>query len=230
MSPSVDHQFPILDRKEHFDEASKGYAIRKLFMGVQEPIRKRLWTPRRDPLDQGREGRCVVFGWGGELACTPHRYSVNNAWCNQTWPLVVAEDRKMGNNWSDGASVLAGAKAMKNLGKIKYYAWAFSTDDILQTLSRKGPVVLGINWYESMYYPDKDGLIRVEGKLAGGHCILASGIWPNHPKFGDVVILPNSWGPTWGINGIGYLPVPELDKLFHQNGECCIPTDIPVKA
>jgi hypothetical protein len=225
--------FPIMDRKPHFDDASWEYRIRRLF-GAGEPFikRKRIWTPRlAGPLDQGREGRCVIFGWGAELAATPYRHIVNDDWCNRNWHKVVAEDRKMGNNWSDGASVLAGAKAMKNEMKIRYYAWAFGINDVLETLVRKGPVILGVNWYDSMYYTDQQGLVKVSGKLVGGHCIMTNGYWPNHPTFKeDVVMWTNSWGPSYGINGRGYVRISDLDRLLREDGEACIPTDTPVRA
>lgn len=221
-------QLPILDRKPYFDDRSKNFPIRKL---LAEPLtpRQRIWTARSAPLDQGREGRCVIFGWGAELAATPYRYQVNDQWCNQKWPLVQAEDRKMGNHWNDGASVLAGAKVMKNEGALRYYAWGFGINDVLQTLMRKGPVILGINWYESMYHTSDKGLVTVSGRLVGGHCIMANGYMPKHSEFGEVVIWTNSWGSDYGINGRGYIPVESLDRLLREDGEACIPTDMPVR-
>lgn len=220
---------PILDRKPHFDERSRNFAVSSLFREEIRP-RKRVWTARKTPLDQGSEGRCVVFGWGGELACTPYKYEVSDRWCNQEWPHVQLEDRKMGNNWADGASVLAGAKAMQTDKKVRYYAWAFGIDDVIQTLMRKGPVVLGINWYDSMYYTNKDGFVDVSGPLVGGHCILANGFIPNYQGVGDVVVWTNSWGPSYGVNGRGFIRVSDLDRLLQEDGEACIPTDLPVRA
>lgn len=220
---------PILDRQPHFDEESRNYSIRRL-LGGSLPLRKRLWAPGRNVLDQGQEGRCVVFGWGNELAASPNRYNVDTKWCNDHWPMVQDEDHKMGNFWDDGASVLAGAKAMQRTGALNHYAWAFGIDDVLQTLMRRGPVVLGINWYSSMYRTNSDGLVNVSGNIVGGHCILANGIWPRHPVFGtDVVVWTNSWGPEYGINGRGYITVSDLDRLLRENGEAVIPTDTRVK-
>jgi hypothetical protein len=133
----------------------------------------------------------------------------------------------MGNDFPEGASVLAGARVLRDLGDIKSYRWGFGLDDVLQTLSRRGPVVLGINWTDSMYSTDDHGLIEISGPVVGGHCILASGIWPNHPFFkDDVVALINSWGSSWGINGRGFLRTSDLDSLLRENGEACIPVDL----
>src|SRR5690242_15988094 len=92
--------FPVCDRKVYFDSQSRDYPIRRM-LGPSKPLSKRVWQPIRSPLDQGREGRCVIFGWGGELAASPHRYNITDQWCNQHWPLVQAKDREMGNDWSD---------------------------------------------------------------------------------------------------------------------------------
>lgn len=221
--------YPILDRKPHFDEESRQFPIRRL---LSEPYRKRqrIWSPRiSGPLDQGSEGRCTIFGCGGELAATPQRYAIDNAWCNDNWPKVQAEDRKMGNNWSDGASVLAALKAVKNMGKFRYYAWCFGINDVIQAVMRKGPVLLGINWYESMYETNPDGFVTVDGSIVGGHCIMLNGYMPKHLKFGEVAIWTNSWGPSYGINGRGYIRINDLNRLLHEDGEAAIPTDVSVR-
>jgi hypothetical protein len=221
--------YPILDRQVHFDDASRNYGIMRQ-LGAPRKLNKRIWKPGLSPLDQGREGQCVIFGWGAELAASPHRYEIDSQWCRLHWPLVQAKDREMGNDFSDGASVLAGAKTMQMLGNVKSYYWGFGINDVLQTLSRRGPVILGINWYASMYETDELGLVTVEGNRVGGHCILANGIWPNHPLFKeDVVVWTNSWGSDYGINGRGYIPVESLSRLLREDGEACIPTDRPVR-
>lgn len=218
-------QMPVLDRRPVFDEASRGYPVREL-IPTPPKRRKRLWTPRSEPLDQGREGACVGMGWSNELAATPVAKTVDNASAFALYRAAQAEDRKMGQNYTSGASVLAGARACKNEGTISSYHWAFGIDDVIDTLVAKGPVVLGINWHQSMYYTDSRGLVTVDGPVVGGHCILAHGYWPNHPEFGtDVVAWFNSWGPSYGVKGVGYIPVASLNMLLQANGEACIATD-----
>ena len=107
----------ILDRKPYFDDQSWNYPVRRQ-LGRSQPLRKRVWKPGLNILDQGEEGQCVIFGWGAELAASPHRYDISDTWCRQHWPLVQAKDREMGNDWTDGASVLAGAKTMQMLGNV----------------------------------------------------------------------------------------------------------------
>jgi hypothetical protein len=132
----------------------------------------------------------------------------------------------MGNNFPDGASVLAGAKVAKATGMVSQYRWAFGIDDVVDTLIQRGPVVLGLNWYESMYETDRQGRVTVSGALVGGHCITAFGFHPKHPIFGPCVRWMNSWGPSYGLGGVGYITVPDLTRLLKENGEACIPTDV----
>ena len=128
----------------------------------------------------------------------------------------------------------------KNLyGKplIGAYRWAFGVEDILKVVSWRGPVVLGINWYNNMYNPDENNYIHVDDKKVGGHCILLNGqrlvpLDSNKPlTVGNLdldqsrVILHNSWGEDWGDNGEGFLSLSDLYKLIEDDGgEACIPS------
>jgi hypothetical protein len=102
--------------------------------------------------------------------------------------------------------------------------------DLQDTVCTKGPVVLGIPWYSGMYSTGPGGQIWVNGELAGGHCILCIGYWPNHPQFGNCYVLLNSWGRTWGINGVGYMIESDMRRLLvTEQGEACIARDIAPK-
>jgi len=121
-------------------------------------------------------------------------------------------------------------KAIQRGKYISKYGWCFGIDDTIDWIVRRGPVVLGINWYDQMYETSPDGLITVGGQIVGGHAIMANGYWPGHPKFGDVLVLTNSWGKVFGINGRGYLPVESASRLLSEDGEVAAPTDIPIRA
>lgn len=215
-----------LDRIPFFDDRSRNFSVKSLFSNQEVNTRKRrIWTTIKTPLDQGREGACVGFGWAHELGATPKPYQVDNARALDFYNLSRIEDRTMGNNWSEGASVLAGAKAISKLNLITRYHWAFGVRDVLQTLIRKGPVIIGVNWYESMYSTSSAGLVHIGGDLVGGHCLMVSGWWPDHPMFGDCFVWQNSWGFDYGVNGVGFIRFGDLDRLLRENGEACIPTD-----
>jgi hypothetical protein len=119
----------------------------------------------------------------------------------------------------EGTSVLAGAKAVMEIGFLKEYRWAFSLDDALMTLGYHGPGVAGLVWYEGMCEPDEKGFIHPTGDEVGGHCILIHGI---NVK-GQYVKLCNSWGKNWGINGECYLSFADFKKLLKEDGEFCVP-------
>ena len=221
-------ELPKLNRIPFFDVRSRNFGIREL---IDEPVdyRKRTWKlPGNFPLDQGAEGACVGFGWAGELAATPAVWPNKNTSAFTLYHKAQEEDRAMGNNWSEGASVLAGAKASQKLGMLRRYHWAFGIEDVILALVRKGPVVLGINWYSSMYETDPEGRVSVQGHIVGGHCILANGFWPRCPLFDGqhAVVWVNSWGTSYGRNGWGFITTKDLNRLLSEQGEACIATDV----
>lgn len=218
---------PALGRIAHFDDRSREYGIRPLLARRPVPRRRTVWAlPDNFPLNQGEEGACVGFGWSAELASEPIMYATTTEYAFKYYRWAQAEDRRMGNHFSEGASVLAGARVARGIGMVGTYRWAFGLDDVIDTLVQKGPVVLGVNWYEGMYSTDDDGGVEISGRLVGGHCITAIGYEPEHPKFGPCVRWVNSWGPDYGVNGIGFIRVEDLGRLLREDGEACIATDI----
>lgn len=217
---------PKLDRVPFLAPQNREFAVRPL-LTARAPRYNRVWSyPGILPLDQGEEGACVGFGWCAELAVAPIMYRVNNAYARQFYSAARNEDRVMGNQWPEGASVLAGAKVAKRAGMISEYRWAFGLDDVLDTLVQRGPVVLGLNWYEGMYATDANGVVSVSGEHVGGHCITAIGYLKDHPYAGECVVWLNSWGPTYGIGGVGYVPIAAMRRLLAESGEACIATDV----
>lgn len=214
----------------HFfkDPRSRQYGTREI---VGQTARyKRVWTTRRDgPLDQGQEGECVGFAMAGELGAKPAAYAVNDSTGRKVFAAAREIDRSEGRWYPEGATVIAGAKACYRAKYFKSYGWNFGIDDTINWIIRRGPVVLGINWYESMYEPTPGGLIEVVGDIAGGHAIMANGYWPAHPTFGDVLVLTNSWGKYWGVDGRGYLPVETANRLLKEDGESLAVVDLPVR-
>jgi len=216
---------PKLDRVPFFDSRSRDYPVRALLPRTVTR-RKQIWgLPPQYPLDQGAEGACVGHGYAAELAAEPIVVPADQAFAFDLYERARAEDRAMGNHWPEGASMLAGARAAKAGGWISSYRWAFGLDDVIDTLVEIGPVVLGVSWYQQMYSTDPRGLVTIGGPLVGGHCILATGYWPAHPDFGDCITWINSWGHDYGINGIGYLRISDLQRLLADQGEAVIAVD-----
>lgn len=216
-----------LDWAPRYDERSREFPIRAI---VRKTIKRKNKLWKVGPiLDQGQEGACVGFGWTAEALATPVPVNLQRikartpkdptAFAQFLYRFAKTIDEYEGENY-DGTSVLAGAKAMQTFALLKEYRWAFSFEEMVDGLISKGPVVLGIPWYESMYEAP-NGVLKVSGELAGGHCILAVG-YKVYPGGEDAIILQNSWGKSWGINGLAEIKVSGLEKLLKE-GEACLP-------
>jgi len=208
---------PRLDRVPQFDVRSLDYPI----TATLEAKRPRSYTWQGGPVtDQGREGACVGHGWTGDLTARPVPVVVPNPgdYAYRLYRRCQQIDEWPGEAYS-GTSVLAGAKELTARGLIKSYAWAFGLSDLVLGIGYRGPAVLGIPWYESMYKAD-GGLVTVAGDQVGGHCILARGVSVRRRTF----LLRNSWGTGWGRGGDALIGWDDLERLLHEGGEACIPT------
>lgn len=208
-----------LGRLIEFDHRSLSYPIASLLPKETKKPRSYTWECRAT-LDQGQEGACVGFGFAHELAARPSRRLVHQAGAFAIYRKAQTLDPWPGEDY-EGTSVLAGIKAVQQMYPkfIQSYRWAFGLDDVILTLGYLGPVVLGINWYYSMYSPDSNGIIKVEGQLAGGHCILAKGV--DIKK--KLITLHNSWGSDYGKGGSCYISYDNLNRLLKEGGEALVP-------
>lgn len=216
-----------LDRIVNFDDNSRNYPIRTL-LGSKPKLSNKTWKCPTN-LDQGTEGACVGFAWAHELNADPFKIPVENKTARTIYYAAQQWDEWSGTNY-DGTSVLAGAKTVNAIGHMPEYRWAFGIDDVIDTLSHYGPLVLGINWYSDMFNTDTNGFIKPTGTLSGGHAILANGIqirerkgfwWKDLPE--PIIRLHNSWGNSWGVNGEAFIYASDLSKLLKEQGEACVP-------
>lgn len=225
----------ILDWRSNHDPRSREFSIAPLTASRPRPA-STYWGNPRQVLDQGREGACVGFAWTNKLLALPLSTQLStppNDFARTVYRQAQKIDEWDGENYS-GTSVLAGAKIVKGLGYISEYRWAFSIEDILNALAHVGPVVLGIPWLEAMYDTEPGGLVTVGGTKVGGHAITATGYgtrsFPVSAEPGrkatqtlDVIRWRNSWGPTYGVTGDGYIRVSDLETLLKGGGEACVP-------
>jgi hypothetical protein len=202
-----------LDRLVQFDEKSRQFPIRTLVAG--QP-RSYTWSTKVW-LDQGQEGACVGFAWTHDRGARPKAHQVTNQDAQGIYKAAQTLDEWDGEDYS-GTSVLAGAKAAQQKGWITSYRWAFGLDDVLLGVSRHGPGVLGINWYEGMWEPDDKGFLHKTGNKVGGHAILCNGVSLKR----EAVRLHNSWGYDWGDKGEAWLSFSDLDALLKEEGECSL--------
>ena len=210
-----------LDRIEEFDERSRNYPIRTA-QNEQKPLRSYTWRCN-SWFDQGREGACVAYSLGHELAARPAEVSgITDPWLVQNvyWEAQKQDPWEGGsypgaNPRYAGTSVLAGVKVLHEKKLFAEYRWAFGLRDVLLGVGRNGPAVIGVRWKEGMIRPDSDGYIYPTGRSVGGHAVVVRAI---NVKKGYVTIR-NSWGKNWGENGDCYMKFDDLGELLQDRGE-----------
>lgn len=85
-------------------------------------------------------------------------------------------------------------------------------DRLEESLEAGTPVVLVIEVTDDFRTPDEDGVIGVPDLRTdegGYHAIICVGAF-THPTHGRLLLIKNSWGVNWAIDGYGGLPVEYL--------------------
>jgi C1A family cysteine protease len=75
------------------------------------------------------------------------------------------------------------------------------------------PVVLGLVVFDTLFLPSATGRIDAPpagSRARGRHAVLAVG----HNS--DALLIRNSWGPTWGIDGYGWLSDDYAERNVHE--------------
>lgn len=230
-------KFP-LGRRASPDAQDHRFLMRRLLRAPGEPLPiRKTWRMPTPSLDQGKTSTCVGHAWKNFLRCAPI--------CTKTGPspfdiyrYAVARDEFPENDYeaglpdfdermSSGTSVRAGSGLLMNQKRIGTYLWAFDLQSVIEWVLLKGPVVLGTNWYSSMYEVDDEGIMRIakSAVLDGGHAYLLRGV----DRRRALALFENSWGDSWGKNGAFYLPFADLERLIHEDGEACTSTEEKLK-
>lgn len=185
----------------------------------REPIpKKRLWYSDATILDQKDKPHCVGFGWAGWGRCKPVQTLYRNLDGDKIYYEAKLYDREP--LIENGSTVRSGAKAMLARKRILAYYFAQTFYEALEFVGNHGPAVIGIEWYDGMYYP-KNGIITPTGPFLGGHCVLWRGI-----EY-DYAIIRNSWGRDWAYNGDCKILLTDLEMLLKRNGEACAAVEAP---
>ena len=208
-----------LGRGYSLDERDKKYLIKSILKPTTPTITSKYWNAEEWWGNQGNTPQCVGYAWAHWIEDGPVTHGGIPPIVNPT--LVYREAQKI-DEWPGeqyaGTSVRAGAKYLKNTGKISSYLWAYDLDTLVNTILTKSPVVVGTNWYNNMFYPDKFGIIRVGGRLAGGHAYVINGVDTKTKMFR----MKNSWGRTWGQKGHAFISFTDMTRLIREQGEICL--------
>lgn len=192
-------------RMPHQDPKSLAYRVEDHPKAVAAPTpRSYTWgLPVGQMLNQLNTPRCVGFSCAHEIAARPAVRAVTSATGDGLYLMAQSIDREEGRVWDEGASILAGAKALQRWGRLKEYRWATSVEELALGVSRIGPAILGLDWFGGMMEPDADGYIWPTGSVVGGHAVLDRGYKRYSPPEGPSGrhLIQNSWGTSWGGRG-----------------------------
>jgi len=130
-----------------------------------------------------------------------------------------------------GTSGVGIAKALQQAGALLNYNWTFTFNDFLATLESQ-PIMLGTNWYESMFEHDWSGYVITPGRAdepIGGHAYLAYALDWTHERVGCTNHWVDDDGTPWGVKigghqGSFWIRFPFLQRLLiDEQGESLVP-------
>lgn len=166
-------------------------------------------------LDQGSTPHCVGYAWAGFGISLP----VFDDWKEEMGEKIYYQAKVYDGepNQENGSSTRSGVRAFMDFGHLEAntYAFATSIDDIITWVLTMGPVITGTDWYDEMFYPDENGIIRVGGYLVGGHEWMICGVDRSKALFHCV----NSWGTSYAIGGKFYIGFSDYEVLFNNQGD-----------
>lgn len=210
-----------LGRLPALDPRDRIYSVTPLLRKTDKT--KQFWADQTWWGNQGSTSECVAYAWSHWLVDGPVLHSPMPVLDpDQLYHEAQQNDEWDGENY-DGTSVRAGAKVLQNHGLISSYHWAFTLDEIINTVLTLGPVVMGTDWYDSMFGVDSRGIITVSGGIAGGHAWEINGVSLETNLFR----AKQSWGQDWGIKGHFYIHFSEFEKLLNNMAEACIAVEVP---
>lgn len=125
-----------------------------------------------------------------------------------------------------GSSGLAAGKVLLERKLIGRYEHAFNLQAALTALLA-GPIIIGVNWYDSMDRPGADGLVTVSpgAQVRGGHEMEVSELLlaeDGNYSGTDRIRLPQSWGTGFGDKGWIQMTIDTLARLLSEDGDATI--------
>lgn len=209
-----------LGRHIEHDPRSRAYAV---IVDHAAPLRTVHHRRYGSPFDQGNLGSCTGNACAGALNTKP-LHAIGGPTLTEIEAVALYELATQLDGFpgayppeDTGSSGLAVAKAAVQKGLITSYRHAFGINDALQVL-QAGPVITGINWYEGFDQPDPSGLVTISGQVRGGHEIEVLG----YDALSKEIILENSWGLGWGVNGRFRMSVDTWARLLGEGGDVTV--------
>lgn len=206
------------------DERDSSFPMKAILKKAETPKNSKYWNANGFWGDQLDTSQCVGFGWMHFLEDAPitHVGPTPILYPQEIYAEAQKLDEFPGENY-DGTTVRAGAKYLMIKGYITEYRWGYTLQELIDAVLYKAPCVVGTNWYYDMFFPDADGLIKMTGSFAGGHCYLVNGVNVKKRMFR----IKNSWGRKWGKSGLAYISFDDMEKLIKGQGEICLAVEKP---
>lgn len=204
------------------------FDLRPRALAAVEIDRKFYTMVNRDfRINQGNEGTCVGHAATNVLLAGPSPHPTYAEF--QTEELAHQFARTLyleasgDTTYQQGMHPRDACAQLLTDNLITSYWKVLQVEDVITALLTFGPVMLALPWYESMFYGDGRlsnaygnywVKVNLESDHVGYHCIAATGI-DLAPANGAPAYLrlENSWGPDWGSNGTGRLPVESFRRL-----------------
>ena len=182
-----------------------------------------------DPVfDQGQLGSCTANAALGVLACEPFWEPGRDPLTEDVAVRLYSDETQIDNSQIPGQypPTDTGSTGPWSMRALEKWGWI---DDYVHTrrlhtalgLLNRGPISIGVHWYQSMFTPGKSNLITVDmtSGLAGGHQVAVIG---NDTK-AQAVLIRNSWGTGWGDGGHAWLRWSDFDRLLDKGGDVVQP-------
>lgn len=207
-----------LGRHVEHDERSRGFQA--LMSPRLATVQHRHFGP---VLDQLKLGSCTGNALAQALNCRPfhkpREHPFTEAFAVNMYVRGTQLDDVPGQmpDEDTGSTALGVAKAAVEAGVITAYHHAFGFDQFLAALVLT-PVMMGTSWHRSMFRPDADGTLHLDGDVVGGHEYLATGI--DLPR--KRIRILNSWSSHWGIMGTAWLSFDNARALLADRGDAMV--------
>lgn len=208
-----------LGRHVNHDPKSRDYAF-----GATKPPGTVLWNHSAPVLDQGDLGSCTGNALAQWLNVTINKRINRPTMTEKNAVALYSTATRLDDApgqyppTDTGSSGLAVCKAGVRAGYLTSYRHTFSFDAFLSTVQH-APVIVGTAWYEGMFEPDKDNVLKPTGAVAGGHEYLILGVDTNK----QLVTILNSWSSSWGKNGRAFIRFDDFRALLADSGDVTVP-------
>lgn len=214
---------PALGRLVEHDPRSRS------FMAALAPAQRSvLWGHHAPVLDQGSLGSCTGNAMAQLLNTdlfNTSRGKVKTGYLTEDDAVKLYHNATILDGYpgtyppdDTGSSGLGVAKAAKLEGFITAYKHAFGLSHFLSALQLQ-PVIVGTDWTNGMFKPNKKGFVKPTGSIAGGHEYLALGV----DYSAQVITFLNSWSSSWGLGGRFFMTFTDFGKLLGSQGDVTAP-------